>query len=276
MAIIVSIITPSYNQGQFLEETIKSVICQEGDFYLDYIIMDGGSTDNSVEIIKKYDDLLRRGEWPVHCKGINYRWTSEKDRGQSDAINKGFALAEGEILGWLNSDDVYYPGALQHVSLIGWSGTDFSYGKGMWISYRGQELCLYPTFKPGKYSLYFQCTLCQPTVFFKKSVLGELGEFSLDYYCVFDYEYWMRAIFKGKKFKFIPELLAKSRMYPENKSLSGQETVSLEISQLIQKYYSQEKLNPILKIFYKAFVDRSTDKRIRYLRAKLVEVGNES
>jgi glycosyltransferase involved in cell wall biosynthesis len=108
----VSIVTPSFNQGVFIEETIASVLSQQGDFYLDYIIMDGGSTDDSVEIIKKYDRLLREGSWPVACRGIAYRWTSGKDAGQADAINKGFAIAAGEILGWLNSDDTYLPGAV--------------------------------------------------------------------------------------------------------------------------------------------------------------------
>ena len=81
------------NHGRFIEDTIKSVLNQEGDFYIDYIIMDGGSTDNSVEIIKKNEQLLKEGKWPIKCRGIEYRWASEKDRGQSDAINKGFRVA---------------------------------------------------------------------------------------------------------------------------------------------------------------------------------------
>ena len=98
----ISIITPSYNQGQYLEETIRSVRDQPYP-NLEYIIMDGGSTDNSVEIIKKYESRLAH-------------WESRPDDGQADAINKGFNMATGDILGWLNSDDYYKPGALTEVA----------------------------------------------------------------------------------------------------------------------------------------------------------------
>jgi len=91
----VSIVTPSYNQGTFIRETIESVLRQEGDFNLDYIVVDGGSTDNSVDIIRRYGALVDEGKWPIRCRGIRYRWASEGDKGQSDAIIKGFGMAEG-------------------------------------------------------------------------------------------------------------------------------------------------------------------------------------
>ena len=99
---IISIVTPSYNQGEYLEETIRSVISQEGDFHIDYLIMDGGSTDGSVDIIKKYADLVKQGNWEKKCLGIDLTWLSEKDAGQTDAINKGFSRARGEIVSWIN------------------------------------------------------------------------------------------------------------------------------------------------------------------------------
>ena len=98
----ITIVTPSYNQGRFLEQTILSVVGQQYP-NLEYIIMDGGSTDNSVEIIKKYESHLAH-------------WESEKDSGQAHALNKGFALATGTIFGWLNSDDYYLPGTLSFVA----------------------------------------------------------------------------------------------------------------------------------------------------------------
>jgi len=94
----ITVVTPSYNQGKFLEEAILSVINQNYP-NLEYIIIDGGSTDNSIEIIKKYEKYLAY-------------WISEKDRGQADAIRKGFAMATGQLIGWLNSDDMYFPDAL--------------------------------------------------------------------------------------------------------------------------------------------------------------------
>lgn len=98
----ISVITPSLNQGAFIERTILSVLSQKGDIELDYIIVDGGSTDNTLDIVRKYQESLT--------------WISEKDRGQSDAINKGFNMATGELLAWLNSDDTYEPHALTEVA----------------------------------------------------------------------------------------------------------------------------------------------------------------
>ena len=103
-SLVFAIITPSFNQGEFLAETIESVISQEGDLGIDYLIADGASTDNSSEIIRRYDRLLQQGKWPVGCRGIRLRWVNERDRGQSDALQKGFRMSEGSILAWLNFD----------------------------------------------------------------------------------------------------------------------------------------------------------------------------
>ena len=115
---VISIVTPAFNSAEFIEETIQSVISQEGDFHLEYIIVDGGSTDNSIEIIKKYDRLIADKQWPVKCLGINFTWISEKDNGQSDALNKGFARSTGEIMAYINSDDKYLPMAFKTVKSI--------------------------------------------------------------------------------------------------------------------------------------------------------------
>lgn len=127
-----TIVTPSYNQGQYIEQTIKSVLDQAGDFFIDYIIADGGSTDKSVEIIKKYDNLLKNGLYPIKCNGIELHWWSKKDKGQSDAINQGFKIAKGEILAWINSDDFYEANAFKEVLEIFNAHTelDLVYGDG--------------------------------------------------------------------------------------------------------------------------------------------------
>lgn len=259
---IISIVTPSYNQGQFIEQTIQSVLAQEGEFYIDYIVMDGGSTDQSVEMIKKYQELLKKNckiveidglefyvkknkdfQWN-QCSGISYRWKSQKDNGQVDAINQGFKIAKGQVLAFLNSDDIYYPQTLKTISNTTWNGADFVYGMGMWISEKGKDILLYPTFKPTRYSFFYQCTLCQPTVFFTREVFREMGNFSGEYPDVFDYEYWMRAVFHQKKFLYIDARLAKSRMYKENKSLSQRDHVRQQVRSLKVRYYYSSKQKP--------------------------------
>jgi glycosyltransferase involved in cell wall biosynthesis len=102
---LLSIVTPSYNQGVFIEETIRSVVEQDYP-NLEYLVMDGGSTDGTVEILR---------DWELRLVGKSFTWVSERDKGQTDAINKGFARARGEILAWINSDDTYQPGAFAEV-----------------------------------------------------------------------------------------------------------------------------------------------------------------
>jgi glycosyltransferase involved in cell wall biosynthesis len=282
---IISIVTPSYNQGQFIEETIQSVLCQEGDFYIDYIIMDGESIDNSVEIIKKYEKLLEENckivkkdglkffvktredfQWN-RCLGISYRWESERDNGQVDALNKGFNRANGQVLAFLNSDDVYYQPVFQQIAKSNWQAVDFVYGKGMWLSEQGREILLYPTFSPTKYNLFYQCTLCQPTVFFSSEMYRELGEFSMDYPDVFDYEYWIRATFAHKTGTYVNKLLAKSRMYKENKSMAQRNSISKQVGRLKQKYYYQpnQKVSKIKLFFTQFIVQRKTVNRVNQL-----------
>jgi len=107
------IVTPVYNGGKHITETIESVLSQEGDFFIDYIIADGGSTDESIKIIKKYDNLLKEGLYPIKCNGIKLRWWSRRSNGQSSVINEGFKSCNGEIFAWINSGDFYEPDAFK-------------------------------------------------------------------------------------------------------------------------------------------------------------------
>ncbi len=111
-----SIVTPVYNGEKYIAETIESVLSQEGDFEIEYIIVDGASTDGTVEIIKKYEKTLAEGRYPLKCAGVDFKWLSEKDGGMYGAINKGFATATGDIFAWINSDDAYLPGAFNIIS----------------------------------------------------------------------------------------------------------------------------------------------------------------
>ena len=130
---LVSIVTPSYNQAAFLEETIRSVLEQDYP-RVEYIIIDGGSTDGSAEIIQRYADRLAY-------------WVSERDRGQTDAINKGFARATGSILAWLNSDDTYQPGALREAVdyLLAHPDVGMVYGDGNFIDEHGKVIGRFPS-----------------------------------------------------------------------------------------------------------------------------------
>lgn len=216
-----SIITPSYNHGAFLAETIESVISQEGDFSLDYIIIDGGSSDNSVDIITHYDALLRRGEWPVNCRGITFRWVSERDRGQSDALNRGFSMATGGIFAWLNSDDTYLPGALQAASdfFRTHPDTGLMYGTAHYTDSSGAIISTYRTGEFDLIRLAAANIICQPAAFFRRDAFelaGGLDE-TLDF--AMDYSLWIRI---GQRLpcRHISRPLATYRLHETSKTIN--------------------------------------------------------
>lgn len=249
---IISIVTPSFQQGEFLERTINSVITQEGNFYLDYIITDGGSKDNSVEIIKKYDRLILEGTEVLNhaglvfrkipsgtndstnCLGISYRWVSEKDNGQTHAINKGWKLAVGSVIAWLNSDDVYLPKALEKAyANLSESDSTCLYGIGLHIDKEDRLLELYPIEPYSFLRLLDYCIICQPTVFLKREVLTSIGYLNESLgYCM-DYEYWLRIALKYP-FSFLKETLACTRIH-ENTKTSQNLKVHSEIIQMQKK-----------------------------------------
>src|ERR1700675_2391104 len=135
----ISVVTPSYNQAAFVGETVEGVLSQEGDFEVEYFVMDGGSTDGSMEVIRRYADLVAAGRWPVRCRGIAMSWVSERDEGQAAAINAGLRRATGDILSYINSDDLYFPGAFQRVVDVFAldPAADFVYGDGDVIDQAG-------------------------------------------------------------------------------------------------------------------------------------------
>jgi glycosyltransferase involved in cell wall biosynthesis len=218
---ILSIVTPSYNQGQFLAETIESVISQQGDFFIDYLIVDGGSSDDSVAVIKRYDELLQQGKWPVSCRGITYRWLSEKDRGQTDALTKGFRLAKGELLAWLNSDDTYLPGALQAAArfFLEHPETGLMYGEAHYCDAAGNLVGSYRTADFVLENLAPQNFICQPSTFFRKEVLEAVGGLDETLHFAMDYDLWVRI---GKRFvcRRLPQFLSVYRLHEASKTIS--------------------------------------------------------
>jgi glycosyltransferase involved in cell wall biosynthesis len=207
----ISVITPSYNQGQFIEETIKSVIEQNYP-NLEYIIIDGGSTDNSVSIIKKYAK-----KYPKII-----RWVSEKDRGQSDAINKGLRMSTGEILCYLNSDDCFTKKTLFKVAEFfrknphaEWLTGDYKIvndkGKEMHSSI-GLYKKLWRKF-PYKFTLLLTNYINQPSTFWKRKVYEKVGEFEVKYRYNMDFDYWIRIFNAGFRLYVLEEKLSEFRIH---------------------------------------------------------------
>jgi glycosyltransferase involved in cell wall biosynthesis len=232
MPLSVSIITPSYNQGRFLERTIRSVLAQRTDAPafrgpFQYLVMDGGSRDESVEILKRYSADLD--------------WVSEKDRGHPDAVNKGLAKATGDIIGWLNSDDIFYPGAVATVVdfFERHADIDVVYGNGNHIDERDAIIEPYPTEDWNFERLKENCFLCQPAVFFRRQVVDRFGPLGVQWHYALDYEYWLRLGKNGARFARIGEVLAGSRLHAETKTLGSRVKVHSENNDMLLSLFGR-------------------------------------
>lgn len=204
----ITVITPSFNQGQYIEETILSVINQDYP-NLEYIIMDGGSTDNTVEIIKKYQDKI-------------HYWVSEKDKGQSNAINKGLQKATGEIINWINSDDQLQPGALSAIVRHFIANPDAIIVHGR-IEYFGETSNYYSTNLPTKdLETRYVSHICmpQPAAFFRKKLIEEQGYLDESLHFSMDTDLYMRA---GLHYTLVQteDVIARFRLHGNSKSVSA-------------------------------------------------------
>jgi glycosyltransferase involved in cell wall biosynthesis len=244
----ISIVTPSYNQAEFVGQTIESVLSQEGGFEVEYFVMDGGSTDGSVEIIRRFADQVAARSWPVRCRGVAMHWVSERDAGQTAAINAGLQRATGEILSYLNSDDLYVPGAFQRVvdAFARDPAADFIYGDGEVIDREGSRQWEWLS-RPYDHAVMtsyhflwndFTNYILQQATFWRRRVRETIGDFDPTFHFVMDAEYWIRAGAAGLRLRHLPEKLGKFRMIEGTKSLSSPTVFWEDYLEIFRRYRS--------------------------------------
>jgi len=219
----ISIVTPSYNQAQFLEETIRSVLFQ-GYPNLEYIIIDGGSTDGSVEIIKKYESWL------------SY-WVSEKDSGQSHAINKGFSKSSGEVMAWINSDDYYVKGAFYSVAQA------FLNNQTLWIAgltnrvdENGEIIISGKHYKESLEDWFVGSPYLQPGIFWRRSLWEKSGNLDENLQYSFDYDLLMRFIQYQTYAYWVDRCIAHFRIHPNSKTTKDQLKFMPEREKIYKRY----------------------------------------
>jgi glycosyltransferase involved in cell wall biosynthesis len=224
--VTLTVITPSFNQAQFIRRTIESVLSQ-GIPGLQYLVFDGGSTDGTVDILREYSGKLTAVVKP--------------DAGQADAVNKGLARATGDVIGWLNSDDVYYPGACARAldEFRSRPGVDVLYGEADHIDERDQVIEPYYTEAFSYERLKDVCFICQPAVFFRRSVVDRYGQLETGLRYCMDYEYWLRILadWADRPPYFLRAKLAGSRLHAETKTLGSKEAVHREIIEMLARKF---------------------------------------
>jgi glycosyltransferase involved in cell wall biosynthesis len=232
----ITIVTPSYNQAAFLEQTLRSVLDQDYPD-LEYIVMDGGSTDGSVEIIRRYADRLAY-------------WVSEKDEGQADAIMRGFQRASGEIIGWLNSDDLLLPGALRRVGeyyaahpevemVVGGVVRIDEHGKPVRARGRGPVSCNLGTPQHLRKLLHWECGFAQPAAFWRREAFFAVGGFDTSLRFCFDYDMYLRLA-RRRHFGRIKAFLACFRLHAESKTSTLDEVRGQENDLLTRRHGREE------------------------------------
>jgi glycosyltransferase involved in cell wall biosynthesis len=220
---LVSVVTPSYNAARYLTETIESVISQDYP-RVEHIVMDGGSTDPTPQILDRYRGRLQ--------------YFTGKDKGPSDAAHRGFQKATGEIFVWLNADDVFLPGAVRIAAqyLAAHPEIDVVYGEGNWIDENGHVISRYPTLPFDAKALERECFICQPAAYIRAFSYRKCG-LDPDIDLPFDYDLWIRMAKQGFRFASIPEYLAGSRMHRGAKTIYEREDVFQASMRLLKHHY---------------------------------------
>jgi len=219
-----SIVTPSFNTGGYLAAAVQSVLDQDWP-NLEFLVMDGGSTDGSLDILRSF--------------GERVRWVSEKDQGQSDAINKGFARTSGDVLTWLNADDTLAPGAARAAMEYFAAHPDVAlvYGGADYIDFRGNLIGPCVHIEPFSLHrlIHYSDYIVQPAAFFRRSALAKVGGIDPSLNWAMDYDLWLRLA-RRYKVAYLPRKLANFRWLKDNKTATGGEARLDEIDRVLAKY----------------------------------------
>jgi GT2 family glycosyltransferase len=222
---LVSIITPSLNCGRFIGHAVESVLTQDYR-QIEYLVMDGGSTDNTISELRRFGDRVR--------------YVSKPDRGQADALNKGFHSAKGQIFGWLNADDTYAPQAVAAAVEFLWSNPDVAcvYGDAMFIDAHGDQIARAAHVEPFNKDrlLHYSDFIVQPAAFFRRSAFEAVGGLDASLNWTLDYDLWLKMAVKGLKFAHLPKHLANYRWLADTKTATGGWDRLREIEQVVARY----------------------------------------
>lgn len=220
-----SIVMPSLNQGRYIARAIESVLGQ-GLTDVELIVVDGGSTDETLEVLRYFSLRDRR-----------IRWFSEPDGGQSEAVNKGLRRSTGQVIGWLNSDDIYYPDSFRAVLSYFKRNPDTTvvYGEGDWIDENERFLGRHPTEKFDGQRLQESVIIPQPSCFIRRGVIDRCGLLDESLHYCMDYEYWLRLSQRGESFAYIPWVLSGTRMHEEAKTINRRRQMHAEVNDMLHR-----------------------------------------
>ena len=264
---LVSIVMPSFNQAQFIEEALNSILNQSWQ-RIEVIVQDGGSTDGTQALLSKKSNQDKR-----------LRWVSEPDKGPSDALNKALDKVRGTYIGWLNSDDCFTQGAIERVMNAFQDHPEWilCYGQGQYIDESGKFMHLYKTLpkladpKPQvpDPSLFQQgCFICQPTVYFKRTLITMLGKLNSDIKASFDFDYWLRAFkaFPGR-IGYIAYIQASSRLHENTITYEQRQRVAVEGIKLLSAHQGKAQSHWIENYLHEQ-LQRGRDKQDLHLEVK--------
>jgi Glycosyltransferases involved in cell wall biogenesis len=232
---MISIITPSFNNGKYIRQTIQSILGQ-GGISVEYIVVDGGSSDGTLDTIRSFGDRLR--------------YISKPDHGQSDAINKGIQMSHGDLIGWLNADDYYHPETLHVIAEYFAKNPEviFLYGDGLVVAEDGTIIGLYPTEEYSLKRLAYRSFICQPAAFWRRSLSEEIGSMDVSLHYAMDLDFWIRtgkALIRHPEWRvaYIPQVFAYSRMHRRTKTITRHREVLHEIINVVKRYFGYVPFN---------------------------------